>query len=339
MSAMKPESLLLVRLSSMGDIACALPLAAWLAGRGVRVGQVVEGRFARLLELVSFPLERHVWRRGLRGRSALRGIGACYDAVLDLQGNWKSGFVSSGLDARRLVGLAARDVRERGNLLLIDEQAAPSRGTHVLERSAAVLEYLLGEAVPMTELADLTRHGLLRAPDGVLERMLRQVPESVRYVLVLGRPSDPRSIPLHLLEELARELGEEALLLAGPGERELRPSPGLPLLRQLGAVDELVALGEIVRQRGGAVLGHDSGAMHVLRASAAPTRFVFGPQDPARTGPSGEEVLRARIELDCRPCLSRRCEHPQGPRCMEALELDALRSFVLGPDMLLPPSG
>ena len=78
----------------------------------------------------------------------------------------------------------------------------------------------------------------------------------------------------------------------------------------------LIALGGLVARAGGEVVGPDQGATHVLAASGAPTRALFGSQDPTRTAPMTARALVSATARDCVPCRARRCSHPEGPICM-----------------------
>ena len=109
-------NVLIVRLSAMGDILHALPLARNAARAGHRVGWVVERRFASLLrgnpdiaELIETD-SRRIRRDWFFGgglpalaalRDSLRRFSA--DAVLDPQGNEKSFWVSALCGAPRIV--------------------------------------------------------------------------------------------------------------------------------------------------------------------------------------------------------------------------------------------
>jgi len=61
------------------------------------------------------------------------------------------------------------------------------------------------------------------------------------------------------------------------------------------------------------VIANDTGPVHMAAALGRPTLVVFGPTDPARTGPygPGHRVLTASVS--CRPCYSRRCRRPDTP--------------------------
>ena len=64
----------------------------------------------------------------------------------------------------------------------------------------------------------------------------------------------------------------------------------------------------------------DSGPMHIAAALGTPVLALFGPTDPARTGPLGcGRVLRR--PLPCSPCLQRRCQIAETRRCMRDLDV------------------
>jgi len=331
MTAEKIRSALLVRLSSLGDIAKSLPIALLLARRGIRVGWVVEDRFARLLGFCAEPVEVHVWSRGIKSALAMRGVGAGFDAVLDIQANWKSGMIAALSGGERIYGAAREDVRERGNLLFTSRRARRAAGPHMMDRNLAVVSEALGE--PLTRDA-LPREASLVPGAESLERARRDlaglgidVAEPV-VAIVVGPPDDLRSWPLAYAEQLARTLPAQCVLVGGPAEAGL--ATDVPFLRhERGDPGDLVALGAVVADRGGVAVGHDGGAMHVLDATGASTVFLYGPQDPNRTGPLHQEVVLARMELPCRPCERRTCSLPEGPVCMTGIETDEVARRVM----------
>lgn len=319
---------MVVRLSSLGDVAQALPIGGLLHHEAVRTAWVVEERCAGLLALARWPIEVLVWSRGWRGLRKILGAGRGYDATLDLQGNWKSGLVAGMLGADRVIGLAREDLRERGNALFSDARAAPARGRHVLERSLRPVEVLLGRSL---SLEDLPRPPFLRVREQEMEAVaaaLRQRgldPARPLVAVVVGKPTDPRTWPHEQARALARSLGCQAFLLAGPAEPPLDPGQ-VPLLRQgSGELGALAALGATLARTGGVAVGHDGGAMHTLYAAGARCLFLFGPQDPARTGPPGGATLVAPEPLVCRPCLQRACRLVEGPVCMSRIDADTVR--------------
>lgn len=75
----------------------------------------------------------------------------------------------------------------------------------------------------------------------------------------------------------------------------------------------------------------DSGPMHLAAAMGTPVVALFGPTDPARTGPYGPGHRVIRRALSCAPCLRKRCGNP---RCMTEISVEevfeAVRKMVVG---------
>lgn len=62
------------------------------------------------------------------------------------------------------------------------------------------------------------------------------------------------------------------------------------------------------------VITTDSGPMHLAAAAGTPVIALFGPTDPARTGPYGAGHIVLRAGLACSPCFKKKCATRQ---CME----------------------
>lgn len=106
---------------------------------------------------------------------------------------------------------------------------------------------------------------------------------------------EEKNWPLERWAELiARRPGERFVLLCGPGEearlgerrRELL-RPGVEILSAppLGGMKAALAAARLV-------VGGDSGPEHVAAAVGAPVLSLFGPTDPARSGPRGRGPLK-----------------------------------------------
>lgn len=83
----------------------------------------------------------------------------------------------------------------------------------------------------------------------------------------------------------------------------------------LGGKTSLTVLAEIYK-RALAVITTDSGPMHLAAAVGAPVIALFGPTDPARTGPYGQGHTVIRADLPCSPCLLKKCPTK---KCMEEI--------------------
>jgi heptosyltransferase I len=111
-----------------------------------------------------------------------------------------------------------------------------------------------------------------------------------------------------LCDRIHRELGIGVILTGGatdPLDRiqalmttEAVNLGGRTTLRELACLFRQAAL----------VITTDSGPMHLAAAVGTPVIALFGPTDPARTGPYGVGHRVIRRGLDCMPCFRRQCE-------------------------------
>ncbi len=62
-------------------------------------------------------------------------------------------------------------------------------------------------------------------------------------------------------------------------------------------------------RRSALVVTTDSGPMHIAAAVGTPVIALFGPTDPARTGPFGKGHRVIRAEVPCSPCFRKKCKH------------------------------
>lgn len=123
----------------------------------------------------------------------------------------------------------------------------------------------------------LQRNGIQCDPD---DFRLRPVGERTgRIVVHPGASTGARKWPAERYAAVARELGSEVVVTAGPGERELarRISPN-PVTGTLAELLDLVATARLV------ICG-DTGVAHVATAYGTPSVLLFGPVPPDLWGP------------------------------------------------------
>jgi len=277
------ESIVVVRLSAMGDIIHALPAVASLKQSFPKkpIIWVVARKWLQLLEdnphideIV--PFERRGKGALKTAWLALRGIEP--EIAIDFQGLVQSALVARVTRPKRLLGLHRTQAREPLAALLYTQRVKTS-GPHIVETNLQ-----LAAAAGAT---DLTTQGWI--PPGKAEGEL----PSGGFVLAspfAGWAS--KQWPLEDYGQLARDLRAEGLplvvnVLPGMGEK-LRDmdfkihESGLP-----GLID--------ATRRATAIVGVDSGPMHLAAALGKPGVAIFGPTDPARNGPfrSRLAVLRA----------------------------------------------
>ncbi|MHB8909203.1 MAG: glycosyltransferase family 9 protein [Syntrophales bacterium] len=132
-----------------------------------------------------------------------------------------------------------------------------------------------------------------------------------------------------LCDRIRRELGIGVILTgsaAGPLDRirammttEAVNLGGRTTLRELACLYREAAL----------VITTDSGPMHLAAGMGTRVIALFGPTDPARTGPYGAGHRIIRRGLDCMPCFRKRCETRN---CMREITADEV--FAAAEEML-----
>jgi ADP-heptose:LPS heptosyltransferase len=72
--------------------------------------------------------------------------------------------------------------------------------------------------------------------------------------------------------------------------------------------------------------------MHVAAAVGTPVVGIFGPTDPALTGPYGKEHVVLRVDIPCSPCLKDYCTNNVHMECMKLVTVEqviaAIKAFL-----------
>lgn len=267
----EPRRVLVVRLSAMGDIVHTLPAVATLR-KSWPNARIVWAVATKWMPLVEGPVIG-VDRRSIAGvASAWRQLRVeRFDLAIDFQGLIQSALVARASGAPRVLGYASP--RERAATVFYHKTfAAPA--SHIVEQhlglaaaagaSRRTIEFSLPRGTP---------EGDLPPGDFVLASPLA------------GWTS--KQWPLENWTELARRIAPMPLVVNGP--------PGFPEIA--GAWRHESGIGGLIdaTRRARAVVGVDSGPLHLAAALAKPGVAIFGPTDPARNGPYGDSmtVLRA----------------------------------------------
>lgn len=274
----KPASghILVVRLGAMGDIIHALPAVATLKHNypGWRLSWAVEPRWIPLLEGNPFIDRLVAIRRAgfAEFRESWRALRSeRYDFAVDFQGLIKSALTATFAHPKKIFGFHQSQIRERAAGLFYSEKAI-SHAAHVVDRNLDLAAFAgAASALKKFWLPAGSPEGELPAGDFVLASPLAGW-RSKQWPLEYYRKLDAR---------LRAELGLP-LVLNGP------PGSGL------GHISGIAGLLDATR-RAAAVVGVDSGPLHMAAAMAKPGVAIFGPTDPARNGPYGDSihVLRA----------------------------------------------
>jgi len=300
--------ILIVRLSSMGDVVHALPAAAALrsAFPNATIGWLIEERWAELLCTLPTPrcgslsaqrplvdivyaVTLKQWRRSLLASQTWERIAASlsdlraahYDIALDLQGAIRSAIIARWSGAPILYG--ASRPREIPASLWYTRKVA-TRGAHVVEQYSELADALIGHSMP---IPDAVLPWDARAAERV-EQRLRERGITDFTILSPAAGWGAKQWPAERYGKVAQSLeaqGIRSVINYGPKEeslaREAEAASGGAAESMSFSISELIAL----TRRARLFIGGDTGPMHLASALHVPVVALFGPTDPARTGP------------------------------------------------------
>ncbi len=330
--------ILIVKMSSLGDVIHALPAVSDLAQHrpDAEIHWVVEESFSAIPEMhpaVSrvIPIAIRRWRRHLFDVETWREVRRFYralrqeqyDLVVDSQGLIKSALIA-GLSRGPVAGFDASSSRERLASYGYGVAYPVGPDLHAVDRQRILFSAALGTV-----------------SDGPADYGLRVMPdEKIRarptVMLLHGTTWESKHWPESCWIRLAGRLSEAGFRIAVPaGSPEEQARAG----RIVDATAEgmvlsglgLRALASYLTASVAAVTV-DSGLGHLAAAVRTPLVSIFGPTDPGLTGircfdEAGHQLL-VGTHLPCIPCRKRHCQFSRDsskihPPCFEPITPEA----------------
>jgi heptosyltransferase-1 len=326
---MEYENILIVKLSAIGDVIHALPVARALKedNPAVRITWVVEKPALSLLEnnpdiddIIIFDKARltslaGAIRYAVELRRRLRA--GKFDLSLDLQGLFKSAAIAflSGA-SRRLVYCNARELSYLVSRRICGRYAQG----HIVDRYLDVVRYLGVQA----DKPDFTV--AVTPEDGGQARAIAEqagLDMTKPYVALAPGTNWPNKCwPAFRFAQLSDRLFDNGLVpvvIGGAKDKrlyeEIAAATGIPPVDLTGKTS-LKQLAYILRQAR-AFVGGDTGPMHLAVAAGTRVVALFGPTDPGRNGPYGQGHSVLRTPWECRGCWQRSC--PKKLDCLEGI--------------------
>jgi heptosyltransferase-1 len=325
-------SVLVVRLSALGDVLFALETVAALRNErpDVAIDFLVEDRFRALLaghpqlrDVLVYPRRR--WLAIAGSLWALRRRPR-YDVVFDVHGILKSAMHVACVRAAHRVGPAppaAREGAARAYDLVVPMGPPVPHRADIGHRLLAAIG-LSGRPVPPVLPTPAPPRELLA---GTTAPRVFLHPGTSAFATFKRWPHDR-------FAELARALaarGVSVLVGFGPGERELA-APALAAAPGARAVDGgalgLLGMAGVMRECA-VVVAADTGPLHLGAAVGARCVALFGPKDSERYGPRAHGTIAHEVlwhDVPCRPCKLRTCVSPQ---CVLGIPIRDVEAAVL----------
>ena len=326
---MEYKNILIIKMSSLGDVIHALPFAGALRERfpESRITWLVHPQFAAFIpdppvvdEVIYFDKKAFL-QMGLKAKwKALQAMkeqlrSRHFDLVIDLQGLFKSAVMAFLTGCPNRIGYG--EMRD-----------------HVIERYLDVARYL-GARVgtiqyPMPALPEQCRTIRERlTAAGIPDR------EELPYVVLApGARWVTKQWPVAHFAALARRFAADGwyvVLAGGPDDAEkgerIREMTGYDphIIDFIGRTD-LRELGALIKQCRFYVSG-DTGPLHIAAAYGKPLVAIYGPTRPDRTGPYGDPgAVILTSPSPCAGCLRKHCDHWT---CMQQVTPDQVYEIFL----------
>lgn len=333
------KNILLIKMSSLGDVLHTLPFAAELRKLypKAKITWLVHPQFAGFVpdppvidEVIYFDKKKfnkmglsEKWQYFCELKELLHS--KHFDLVLDMQGLFKSAVMAamSGCDNR----LGYCELREGSSFVSKAIKGNHSQ-EHVIERYLDVARYLgadvpVGELdFPMPDLAKETESLTAKLQEEGMPLQAGKLPEYV--VLVPGARWETKEWPPSHYAELTQmivEDGRYVVLAGGPDDaakgaviKEISKCEQVIDMTGKTSLRELAAL-----IKGCCVyISADTGPLHFAAALKKPLVAMYGPTKADRTGPYGSKNSTVLVSpAICAGCLKKHCEKWH---CMAAIE-------------------
>lgn len=300
----EPDRILIVKLSSMGDIIHALPVAcslratwptakiAWAAERRWQPLIAAHPDLDNVFTVDSFRLRAnpHTWPEFQRDMKAIRAFAPQW--AIDLQGTMKSALVTFLSGAPQRVGFAPGSIRERWASYLYNHRVTPT--------SAHIVDQLLDVATGLGPWQRVHRFPF-PIPEEVQTDVRSWLEDNRVGPFVFLSPGGgwaskrwPTDRYASLADRLQQQYGLASVLNRGPGEQAMDDA-----FRRASAIRARIFSGDpmhlaAILREARLVVGGDTGPLHLAAALGTPVVALFGPTDPLRNGPHSSRAIVIR---------------------------------------------
>lgn len=322
--------ILIIKLSSIGDVVHALPAAAMLR-RGLpdaSISWIVDTRASEILRdspVIDnlIEIDTRTWRErpfarqtSSEVRARLKEIGRP-DVAIDFQGLIKSGVITFASGAKRRIGFETADLRERLSRVFYTEQISTAHICKVIDKNLAMASAMAPDS--STEISYEFPISIGEGDQQYADDLTRGVSEGFALINPGGGWPTKLWAPERygrLADRLWTEYGFRSFVTYGPGEEQLADlvvssaESGMAK-RVASTLKQFAALARHAEL----FIGGDTGPLHIAAACRTPIVGLYGPTSPERNGPFNPHDVTVGRDLWCRSdCHRRKCWHWE---CME----------------------
>ena len=325
-----PQKILIIKPSALGDIVHSLPFLDtvkrcypqasihWVVARGLHT--FLEGH--PLIDRL-WIIDKEKWKRPGNFRQTIREIAALgkglrqerFDLSVDLSGLLRSGLITLVANAEYKLGFKEAD---EGSALFYSHRIHGSMKIHAIDRYLKIAEAM---GCPV---------GAIRYPFAPYQEtpaISKDLPREY-VVMTPSAGKEANRWPAERFGQLAARLDLPALLIGGKSDQAVADEVAQHAKGKAISLAGQTSIKELIPIIANAkyFITNDTGPMHIAAALGVPVFAIFGPANPDRTGPYGEQHTIIREELPCSPCYAwKPCDNWQ---CMEAISVERVLKII-----------
>ena len=348
-----PRRILVIKLSSLGDIVHTLPAVSSLRERfpSAHISWLVKTQWNSILEGNLDINEVVSWDKawGTLPNLVQRLRAKQYDLVIDFQGLFRSGILARLSGASIRLGFA--QAREGATWLYTHRVNLPGDkrsswrllAIHAVDRNMALAAYLGADiSRPIFHLPALAADR-----DSISSLLFHKEGQDGAKFLALApwSRSELKSWPLQRFVQLAEKLMHmrtiRVVLLGGPDDS--RAAEQFHFLESQGLINlvgklSLRQVPELLRHIE-LLVGNDSSLIHLAAGVGTKVVALFGPTEPQATGPYPvSQHAVCRTALPCSPCGQRTCRNQNYLECLNSISVASLLTTIQTTLMVSGPS-
>ena len=345
---MEYKNILLIKMSSLGDVLHTLPFASALRELypQAKISWLVHPQFAGFVpdppvidEVIYFDkvkFKKMSFSEKLNYYSEMKSLlhSKHFDLVIDMQGLFKSAVLAAISGCSNRIGYC--EMRE-GSALVSKAIKGEHAKDHVIERYLDVARYL-GAKINSFDDIKFPMPDLTKETASIKEKLQARGLAGDYMVMVPGARWKTKEWPVEHYAELAKKItatGMYVVLAGGPDDKpkgeKIKELADSSLVIDLTGATSLRELAALIKDAK-VYISADTGPLHFAAALKKPLVAMYGPTLADRTGPYGSKESTVLLSpASCKGCLKKECNnwhcmHDISPEEVFKLYLEKLES-------------
>jgi 3-deoxy-D-manno-octulosonic-acid transferase/heptosyltransferase-1 len=340
-----PGKILIIKLSSIGDVVHALPFLEAVKNRhpASHIDWLIEEEASQIIS--GHPLinriivsKRKSWEKEVliplklkktfsEAKDFYKDIRtSSYDIVVDLQGLFRSGFLAAISKGKRKIGMSGG--REGASFFLNEPPVPVDYNQHAIDRYLKLAAFLDCETGCFKGEIPVFEKDRKKADEILLSfrksKQIIAINPMAKWKTKLWEPDKFSELALRLVEA-----GDYEVIFTGsasdrPVIDNILGKTGKDGMMNLAGMTNLKELAHIY-SKCSVLICTDTGPMHIAAAMGCRVVALFGPTSPLRTGPYGPGHMVIKSKDGCGPCFKKECVDP---KCMKDISVDMVMDEV-----------